>query len=356
MTRPLSASILSLPLRLRTDPARVNASHLIIPARSRSFIHMKITVLDGHTLNPGDNPWTAIEALGELTVYDRTPTDQIVERARDADIILTNKVPLSAETLSQLPNLKFISVLATGYNIIDTAACAARGIPVSNVPVYGTDAVAEFVFSLILDFAKRPAFHSELAKEGAWESCLDFCFWKNPHFRELAGKTLGIIGFGLIGQRVGELAAAFKMNIIAHSRSRNAATAFPFAWASIDEILEKSDFISLHCPLTPDTHGMLSAASLAKMKPSAFLVNTARGALIVEQDLADALNSDLIAGAACDVVSAEPILPTNPLLRAKNLTLTPHIAWAATEARQRLMAITAENISSFLAGKPVHTV
>ena len=317
---------------------------------------MKITALDGHTLNPGDNPWTAIEALGELTIYDRTQTDQIVERARDADMILTNKVPLSAETLSQLPNLKFISVLATGYNIIDTAACAARGIPVSNVPVYGTDAVAEFVFSLILDFAKRPAFHSELAKGGTWESCPDFCFWENLHFRELAGKTMGIIGFGRIGQRVGELAAAFKMNILAHSRSQSAATAFPFAWASITEILESSDFVSLHCPLTPETHGLISATSLAKMKPTAFLVNTARGSLINEQALADALNIGLIAGAACDVVSAEPILPTNPLLHAKNLTLTPHIAWAAIESRQRLMAVTAENIAAFLAGKFINTV
>jgi glycerate dehydrogenase len=317
---------------------------------------MRITVLDGYTLNPGDNPWTGIEALGELTVHDRTPADRIVERAKDADIILTNKVPLSAETLAQLPELKFISVLATGYNIIDTATCAARGIPVSNVPVYSTDAVAEFVFSLILDFAKRPAFHSELAKEGAWESSPDFCFWENPHFRELAGKTLGIIGFGRIGQRVGELAAAFKMNILAHSRSRSAETTFPFNWASIDEILQSSDFISLHCPLTLETHGMISAASLGKMKPTAFLVNTARGPLIDEQALADTLNSNLIAGAACDVVSAEPIVPTNPLLRAKNLTLTPHIAWAAIEARQRLMAITATNISAFLAGKPIHTV
>ena len=317
---------------------------------------MKITVLDGHTLNPGDNPWTPIEALGELTVYERTPADQIVARAKDADIILTNKCPLSAETLQQLPNLKFISVLATGYNIIDTACAAARGIPVSNVPVYSTDAVAEFVFSRILDFTKRPALHSELTKQGAWENSPDFCFWKNPNFTELAGKTLGVIGFGRIGQRVGELGAAFRMNILAHSRSRSAQTAFPFAWASTDEILEKSDFISLHCPLTPETQGLISAASLARMKPSAFLVNTARGPLIDEQALADALNTDRIAGAACDVVSAEPILPSNPLLGAKKLTLTPHIAWAASEARQRLMAITADNIAAFVAGKPIHTV
>ncbi len=317
---------------------------------------MNITVLDGHTLNPGDNPWTEIEALGNLTVHERTPTDEIVSRAKDADIILTNKCPLSAETLAQLPNLKFIAVLATGYNIIDTTYCAEKGIPVSNVPVYSTDAVAEFVFSMILDFFKRPALHSTLAHEGAWESSKDFCFWQNPHFSELAGKTLGIIGFGRIGQRTAELGAAFKMNILGHSRSRSAETGFPFEWASVEEILEKSDVISLHCPLTPETHGMIGEAAIAKMKPTAFLVNTARGPLIDEQALADALNADQIAGAACDVVSAEPILPGNPLLRAKNLTLTPHIAWAAYEARQRLMAITAKNIRAFQSGKPIHTV
>lgn len=317
---------------------------------------MKITVLDGHTLNPGDNPWTPVEKLGEFTVHDRTPPELIVERAKDADIILTNKCPLSAETLAQLPNLKFISVLATGYNIIDIKYAAEHGIPVSNVPVYSTDAVAEFVFSLILDFYKRPAFHSELAKGGAWEKSPDFCFWENPNFRELAGKTLGIIGFGRIGQRTAELGAAFRMNILGHSRSRSAETGFPFEWASVDEILERSDIVSLHCPLTPETQGMISAESLAKMKPTAFLINTARGPLVDEQALADALNSGRIAGAACDVVSAEPVLPENPLLRAKNLTLTPHIAWAAKEARERLMAITAENIAAFQSGNPIHLV
>ncbi|MGJ8644345.1 MAG: D-2-hydroxyacid dehydrogenase [Luteolibacter sp.] len=317
---------------------------------------MNITVLDGYTLNPGDNPWTPIEALGNLTVHERTPVDQIVERAKDADIILTNKCPLSADTLSQLPKLKFIAVLATGYNIVDTAYCAEKGITVSNVPIYSTDAVAEFVFSTVLDFYKRPALHSTLSHEGAWETCKDFCFWENPHFNELAGKTLGIIGFGRIGQRLGELAAAFKMNILAHSRSRSAETDYPFTWASTDEILEKSDIVSLHCPLTPETEGMISAESLTKMKPTAFLVNTARGPLIDEQALADALNSGQIAGAACDVVSAEPILPSNPLLRAKNLTLTPHIAWAAYEARQRLMAITAENVAAFQSGNAINIV
>lgn len=317
---------------------------------------MNITVLDGYTLNPGDNPWTAVEKLGNLTVHERTPTGEIVERAMDADIILTNKCPLSAETLAQLPKLKFIAVLATGYNIIDTTYCSENRIPVSNVPIYGTDAVAEFVFSLILDFFKRPALHSTLSHEGAWQNSKDFCFWENSHFSELAGKTLGMIGFGRIGQRTASLGAAFKMNILAHSRSRAAETSFPFAWASVDEILEKSDVISLHCPLTPETHGLINAAALQKMKPTAFLVNTARGPLIDEEALANALNSGKIAGAACDVVSAEPILPSNPLLRAKNLILTPHIAWAAIEARQRLMAVTAENIASFLAGKPSNLV
>lgn len=317
---------------------------------------MKITVLDGHTLNPGDNPWTEIESLGDLTVYPRTNIDQIVERARDAEIILTNKCPLSAETLAQLPKLKFISVLATGYNVVDTAYTARHNIPVSNVPIYGTDAVAEFVFSVILDFFKKPALHSQWAHDGAWQNSEDFCFWKNPSFSELAGKTLGIIGFGRIGQRTAELGAAFKMKILANSRSRSASATFPFQWASIDEILEQADVISLHCPLTPETQGLISKESIGKMKSSAFLVNTARGPLVDEAALAEALNSDRIAGAACDVVTSEPILSANPLLGAKNLTLTPHIAWAAIEARQRLMAITAQNIQAFQSGNLIHLV
>ena len=317
---------------------------------------MNITVLDGHTLNPGDNPWTAIEELGNLTVYDRTPSEEIVARAKDADIVLTNKTPLTAETLARLPKLRFISVLATGYNIVDTGYARENGIKVSNVPVYSTDAVAEFVFSLILDFYKRPAFHNTLVQQGEWQNCIDFSFWKNPNFQEIAGKTLGIIGFGRIGQRTAQLGAAFKMNILGHSRSRSTETDFPFTWASVDEILEKSDIISLHCPLTPETKHLIDKAAIGKMKPTAFLVNTARGPLIDEQALADALNSGTIAGAACDVVSSEPILAGNPLLSATNLTLTPHIAWAAEEPRKRLMAITAENIAAFQSGKPVNLV
>lgn len=317
---------------------------------------MNIVVLDGHTLNPGDNPWTPVEPLGSLTVHDRTPEDLVVSRALEADIVLTNKTPLSAATLAQLPRLRMISVLATGYNVVDTAAARSRGIPVCNVPSYSTDAVAEFVMALILDFFKQPRLHSELVKQGAWQNSPDFCFWENPHFNEIAGKTLGIVGFGTIGQRLGELAAAFKMRVLANSRSRLATTNFPFEWADTDSIFEQADIVSLHCPLTAETSGLVHKERLARMKPGAFLVNTARGPLVVEQDLCDALNAGILAGAACDVVSEEPIRPDNPLLRAKNLTLTPHIAWAALEARRRLMEITAGNIAAFLAGRPVHVV
>lgn len=315
-----------------------------------------IVVLDGHTLNPGDNPWDAVAALGNLTVHDRTPAAEIVARAADADIILTNKTPLDAATIARLPKLKFISILATGYNIVDVEAAAARDIPVSNVPVYGTDAVAEFVFSLMLDFTKRPRCHSEWSHRGDWQASPDFCFWRNPNFTELAGKTLGIIGFGRIGQRVGELAAAFKMNILAHSRSQSAKAPYPFEWADVDAIFRQSDFVSLHCPLTEENQGFVNQTLLASMKPGAFFINTARGPLVDEAALASALNQGKIAGAACDVVSAEPIRPDNPLLGAKNLTLTPHIAWAALEARRRLMQSTAENITAFLNGHPTHQV
>lgn len=317
---------------------------------------MNIVVLDGYTLNPCDNPWTALEALGNLTVHDRTPEDLIVNRAAAADILLTNKTPLSATTLAQLPRLRMISVLATGYNVVDCAAARARRIPVCNVPGYSTDAVAEFVMALILDFFKQPRFHSELVFQGEWQRSPDFCFWKNPHFNELAGKTLGIVGFGAIGQRLGELAAAFRMKVLASSRSRQADAPYPFVWAETDDLFARADIVSLHCPLTDETKGMVNRHRLSLMKRGAFLVNTARGPLVVEQDLCDALNAGTIAGAACDVVSAEPIHADNPLLRARNMTLTPHIAWAALEARRRLMDITAGNIAAFLTGMPANVV
>jgi glycerate dehydrogenase len=317
---------------------------------------MNIVVLDGYTLNPGDNPWTPLEALGSLTVHDRTPEELIVSRAADADVLLTNKTPLSAETLARLPKLRMISVLATGYNIVDVAAARARGIPVCNVPGYSTNAVAEFVMALILDFFKQARFHSDLVLQGEWQRCPDFCFWQNPHFSELAGKTIGIVGFGAIGQRLGELAAAFQMKVLASSRSRKTTVPYPFEWVDTDELFARADIISLHCPLTDETQGIVNKDRLARMKPGAFLVNTARGPLVVEQDLCEALNAGTIAGAACDVVSAEPIHADNPLLRAKNLTLTPHIAWAALEARRRLMDITAGNITAFLSENPAHVV
>ena len=317
---------------------------------------MKIVVLDGYTLNPGDNPWTPLERLGELVVYDRTPAGLIVERAAGAAIVLTNKTPLAAATLAQLPELRMISVLATGYNIVDVAAARERGIPVCNVPDYSTDAVAEFVMALVLDFFKQVRHHSNLVHQGEWQRCPDFCFWQNPHFAELAGKTMGIVGFGAIGRRVGELAAAFRMKVLASSRSRQADVGYPFEWEDTDGIFARADVVTLHCPLTPETEGLVNHHRLSLMKPGALLVNTARGPLVVEADLREALDSGRIAGAACDVVSAEPIRADNPLLEAANLTLTPHIAWAAAEARRRLMDITAGNIAAFLAGRPVNVV
>ncbi len=317
---------------------------------------MKIVVLDGYTLNPGDNPWDELNRLGELKVYDRTASEKIVERAGDAEIVLTNKTPLTAETLKQLPRLKFISVLATGYNIVDTQAARAQGISVSNVPVYGTDAVAEFVLSFILNFYKQPQLHGDLVKKGEWEKCPDFCFWKHSSFAELQGKTIGIIGFGRIGQRIGELAHAFRMKVLAQSRSQKAAPSYPFEWRTTEQIFEEADVISLHCPLTPENQKMVNRPLLSRMKKSALLINTARGLLVNEQDLADALNEGLLAGAACDVVSLEPIRAENPLLKAKNILITPHIAWAAFEARQRLMKTTVENVQAFQSGKPTNLV
>lgn len=316
---------------------------------------MKIVVLDGHTLNPGDNPWTKVEELGDLTVYDRTPTDKILERAKDAEIILTNKTPLTKDVLPELPKLKFIGVLATGYNVVDTAAAKERGIPVANVPVYGTDSVAEYVMSLITNHFRQPALHADLVKQGEWSKKGDFSFWETPLW-ELSGKTIGIVGFGRIGQRVGQLASAFKMRVLAYDKYHGNPPDYPFSWAEIDELFSESDVVTLHCPQTEENTCMVNKELLAKMKPTAYFVNTARGGLVQEQDLADALNNDVIAGAAVDVVSTEPIADDNPLLSAKNIIITPHIAWAAKEARARLMETTAENIQAFKAGNPVNVV
>ena len=317
---------------------------------------MKIVALDGYALNPGDLCWDAIGELGELTVHDRTPREQVAARAADADIVLTNKAIVDGEIISQLPKLKLIGVTATGINVVDVAAATARGIVVSNVPLYGTDSVAQFVFALLLSLAHRVEKHSDLVlQEGRWTTAPDWTFSVTPQV-ELAGKTFGIIGFGRIGRRVGDLAHAFGMKVLANSTTRSQVASHPFEWWTVEEIFAQSDVVSLHCPLTASNKEFVNRALLKRMKPSAFLINTARGPLVNETDLADALRNGTIAGAACDVASVEPIRPDNPLLGAKNLILTPHMAWSTKEARARLMDQTAQNIRAFLSGSPINVV
>ena len=315
---------------------------------------MKIVVLDGYTLNPGDNPWDEVAKLGAFVCHDRTPAALIVERAKDADIVLTNKTPLSADTIARLPRLKFVSVLATGYNIVDVKAARARGIAVANVPIYGTDAVAEYVFALLLNFHRQPHLHSELVKQGEWTRS-EWCFWRTP-LSELAGQTIGIVGFGRIGRRIGEIATAFKMKVLANDVYHGNPPAYPFEWREVTELFAESDVVTLHCNLTPENTGMVKQALLERMKPTAYLINTARGPLVNDADLADALRHGKLAGAALDVVTTEPIPADNPLLQAPHLTLTPHIAWAALAARRRLTQITADNVAAFLAGQPKNLV
>ncbi len=312
---------------------------------------VKIVVADGYTLNPGDNPWDEVGKLGELTVYDRTPPDQILERCREADIILTNKVPLSRDTLSQLPRLKYISVLATGYNIVDAEAARERDIPVSNVPVYGTNSVAQYVFAMLLELCHHVGLHGQAVKNGEWVRRQDFSFWDTP-LVELYGKVMVIVGFGRIGRRVGELAHAFGMEVLAVDIvQRDPPEYSPFSWAAtVEQAFRQADVVSLNCALTEDNEKMVNKQLLAVMKQRAFLINAARGQLIDEPALIDALNSGGIAGAALDVVSKEPLAADSPLLKAKNCILTPHIAWAALESRQRLMKTTVENVKGFLSG------
>jgi glycerate dehydrogenase len=316
---------------------------------------MKIVVLDGYTLNPGDNPWDDVAKLGELICHDRTPENQIVERSRDAEILLTNKTPLSGETLAQLPQLKFIGVLATGYNIVDVRAARAQGIPVANVPIYGTDAVAEYVFALLLNFYRQPQLHSDLVHQGEWSRVNEWSFWHRP-LAELAGRTIGIVGFGRIGRRVGELASAFKMNVLANDVYQGNPPSYPVGWRGIPELFAEADVVTLHCNLTPENTGLVNKTLLRSMKRTSYLINTSRGPLVRDVDLAEALLAGWISGAALDVVSVEPIPADNVLLQAPNLTLTPHIAWAAVEARRRLTRVTAENIAAFQTGKPINVV
>ena len=317
---------------------------------------MNIVVLDGYTLNPGDNPWDEVESHGTLTVYDRTPKDDIVSRAAEADIVLTNKTLLTAETLNQLPNLKYVSVLATGFNVVDIEAAGERNIPVSNIPVYGTATVGQYVFALLLEICHHVGHHDNAVKEGKWSNNIEWCFWDFP-LVELDELTMGIVGFGRIGRRTGELAHAFGMNVIASDVFKGEDPGYqPFAWEEIPDLFEKADVVSLHCPQTPENIEFVNKDLLSKMKPSAFLINTARGPLLNEQDVADALNEGVIAGAAVDVVSSEPISPENPLLKAKNILITPHMAWGTLSARKRIMATTAENIKSFLDGSPQNVI
>ncbi|SRR5579883_2410574 len=317
---------------------------------------MKIVVLDGYTLNPGDLSWDALRAVGDLEVHDRTGDELIVRRAEGAEIVLTNKTPLSAHTLKQLKGLRYVGVLATGYDVVDVKAARELEITVTNIPTYGTASVAQFTFALILELCHAPALHAAAARAGEWSRSPDFSFWKSP-LTEIAGKTMGIIGLGRIGRRVGEIAAAIGLRVIAADEVKIAAPNWPgFRWCEVEELLAESDIVSLHCPLLPQTRGIIHAKSLALMKPTAILINTSRGPLVVDRDLADALNSGRLAGAAVDVLSVEPPPADNPLLQARNCIVTPHIAWATKEARTRLLNIAVSNLRAFLAGHPEHVV
>ena len=315
---------------------------------------MEIVILDGYTLNPGDLSWEGVKDLGNCTFYDRTPPELTVERAKDADAVFTNKVVLNKEVIEQLPELKYIGVLATGYNVIDMDAARTAGIKVTNIPAYSTASVAQMVFSHILNFAQNVAVHAKSVSDGEWAENMDFSYWETPQM-ELAGKTIGIIGFGQIGQAVANIALAFGMKVIFNNRSQK-ETALDARQVDFDTLLAESDFISINCPLTNENKGFINKETIEKMKPEVFLVNTGRGPLINEKDLADALNNGRIAGAGLDVLSTEPPSEDNPLPKAKNCSITPHIAWATFEARTRLMQIATENLKAFLDGNPKNVV
>lgn len=311
---------------------------------------MKIVVLEGYVVNPGDLSYDELKALGDVTIYDRTPKDKVIEYSKDADILLINKTILGKNELEQLPKLKYIGVMATGYNVVDIEAAKNLGITVTNIPNYSTKSVAQLTFAFILELCHHAQEHSEAVRSGAWSSSKDFCFWNYP-LTELDGKTLGIVGFGSIGKKVADIAEVFGLNVIAYSRTRrDESNRKNFRWVSLDELFKESDIISLHCPLFPETKGIINLDNLKKMKPSSFLINTGRGPLIIEEDLAYALNNGIIAGAGLDVLSKEPPLIDNPLLTAKNCIITPHIAWASKEARQRLLDISINNVKAFING------
>lgn len=313
---------------------------------------MKICILDGYSLNPGDLDWSPVERLGDVTLFDRTPADKIVERAADADIVLTNKVPFSAKTLRQLPRLRFICVLATGYNIIDTETAARQGVVVANIPAYSTMSVAQMAFAHILNITNHVASYAREVADGKWTNCPDFCFWDSA-LTELAGKTMGIVGLGNTGMATARIAVAMGMKVVALTSKSADTLPEGITPAPLDDVLASADVVSLHCPLTPSTRHLINAASIAKMKPSAILINTGRGPLVDEQAVADALNDGRLAAFGADVLSQEPPRDDNPLLSARNCFLTPHIAWATLEARTRLMSIATENVRQFIAGEPV---
>jgi len=317
---------------------------------------MKIVVLDGNTLNPGDLSWDQLFNLGEVVLYDRTPNDKIIERCDGAEVVFTNKTPLRQDIIDCLFSLKYIGVLATGYNIVDTIAAKKRGIIVTNIPSYSTLSVAQMTFALLLELCIHVQRHSDSVMEGKWSESADFCYWNFPLI-ELAGKTMGIIGLGNIGNKVADIATAFGMNIIGTSNHQtDQSHRKNYQWAEITEVLERADVVSIHCPLTTDNVGLINASSLKTMKKSAFLLNTSRGPIIVDEDLAYALNNGIIAGAGIDVLSIEPPLKENPLFNAKNCIITPHIAWATKEARTRLMNIAINNLSEYINGNKVNVV
>jgi len=317
---------------------------------------MKIVILDGYTINPGDNPWAPVAALGELVVYDRTPAELKLERAADADIILTSKVKLDAATIAALPQLKFISLLATGYNNVDVAAAGARGIPVANVPAYSTESVVQTAFALLLELATGAGRHDRAVKAGEWCANPDHSFWKQT-LVELDGLTLGIVGYGTIGRAMARVGAAFGMRIIAHAPRIPADPGpVPVSFVPLEELFRTADVVSLNCPQTAENTGFVNRHTLGLMKRSAFFLNVARGGLVNEADLAAALADGVIAGAGLDVVAVEPMLPDNPLLTAPNCVITPHIAWASLAARKRLMTIVAANVAAYLKGEPINVV
>lgn len=311
---------------------------------------MKIVILDSNALNPGDMSWDQIRTFGDVTTYPRTQgKDEIITRIADSEIVLLNKVPIDADILDACPSIKLICCLSTGYNVVDIHAARARNIPVCNVPAYSTAAVSQFTFALLLELCHRIGHHDKTVHDGKWAACPDFCYWDTPQM-ELAGKTIGIIGFGRIGQAVGRIAKAMSMNVLAYSRTQRLEGEEIAKYVDLDTLLAQSDIVSLHCPLFPETQNLINADTITKMKDGAILLNTARGQVIDETAVADALNSGKLRGAAMDVVSEEPISPTNPLLSAPNCIITPHMAWAPMETRQRILDVTVENIQSFLSG------